>query len=536
MNRLLATAVRRLRSHPTDGDLVQYLDQELGSRDQAWISRHMGACWSCRHRLYQLRAGIHAYMEERECRNSQWNDDRNDRNARFLLALAAEERRASVRPTPIKGRLSMVTALAAAGVALAAIAFLQRAAQPMPVSARELLLSTQRAELHAEPVPVRPASGDTIVLRIARQGRDGWRTAFAEPGHSGFRSGDSTVTRDLQQALSAAGLEYGPLLSAAQFEHWATAMRATLAVEKLTTDEGEFWRVTAHRQEDRLADRLSILIRSRDKRVCEQQLTFGYGADVQRYVITYDTVSPTVSSRTSTTTFPIPKSATSIPTATTDPVAKTVSTRALLALVVEAHHVLHREGLCLSGAVSVVREQGAVLVRGVVEYESDRRRLQDQFLGQPLVRFDVQIASEAQRAPMPAHADMVLTGDSPTPEDALRSALQHRLRQRLTPSLSDSEAEVFTRRYGNEAIQTAQNVLQHAWAFRRLREDFLPSQLEQLAPEYRILLQEIARSRSRSRSWSTQAVGSVASYSACGYRCASAFRNAPVGDRPSGTH
>ena len=45
-------------SHPGDGDLLRYADNELSAREAKKIEAHLAACWQCRTELDELQSTI----------------------------------------------------------------------------------------------------------------------------------------------------------------------------------------------------------------------------------------------------------------------------------------------------------------------------------------------------------------------------------------------------------------------------------------------------------------------------------------------
>lgn len=489
----LEATARRLRHHPTDADLVLYLDQELKAREIARIQRHLGNCWPCRQRLDEIQQGVHRFVANRKLALNALTEKDNEVTGRFLMRLAAEERFQAEAGSAytLRSRLSWAFVVLLAMVL--GLWTIQRTSSPPTVSASELLRETRIAEEAAIEASGAPLLSEAN-LRVARREGGVWHTALVSSEDASFQIGERAVMTSLRDALATAGLAGEPRLSARQFERWAGQLGAALSVQPLEMEEGSFWRITAESTGQEGPPRMDLLIRGADKKVCEHRISFGRGSREVLYVLSLDR-----SPRRSRVETAIDPQLSRAPETASRPEAPVLVdprpadlARTLAALTVEAHHVLHREGLCLSGMVTIVREQGGILIQGVVERAADRERLEQQFLGQPLIRVDLKVLSEYTAPPMPAEAHILLPEAVPGEDPDFRRQVYEHLAQALAPESTPEEAFRIVSRFGNRALGSSQQVLQHAWAFRRLRQDFLPSRIGMLPEEYRLLLEEIA--------------------------------------------
>jgi hypothetical protein len=58
--------MRRLESHPSDSELLMFVDGELSGREAAAAEAHLATCWSCRSRRREIEAAIADFVRLRE--------------------------------------------------------------------------------------------------------------------------------------------------------------------------------------------------------------------------------------------------------------------------------------------------------------------------------------------------------------------------------------------------------------------------------------------------------------------------------------
>ncbi len=56
-------SLRATAWHPSDEQLVAFIDAELGPRESARVRRHIAHCWACRGRERKLAETIDAFMD-----------------------------------------------------------------------------------------------------------------------------------------------------------------------------------------------------------------------------------------------------------------------------------------------------------------------------------------------------------------------------------------------------------------------------------------------------------------------------------------
>jgi hypothetical protein len=481
---IFESAARRFRQHPGDKDLVLYLERELPSRDIAAVEQHIAQCWSCRQRLNQLQQGIHTYVEFRRRRMETGTAGGCASADRFLLRLAAEERRSP----ECAGLWSWFRPAWALPTLLAVLAtgwLVWRSTEAPVVSAHALLrqsalLETGRGGASA----TRPG----LRLRVARRVDGQWATALMYADDGRVAAGERSVLDDLLVWLGRAGLPGHPSLSALQFEDWAQRLGARLEAEPVGLDEGLHWRITAE-PPDRTQPvwiHIALLLRDRDKLAVEQKIVFRQLDSAVEYTLTREAASTPRRAQTRLAAPPLP---TPVPLPAVSSGAEVLDlARALTELDAEAHYALHRAGLSLSGNIRIVREAAGLALEGVVETPEERARLMQLLPDRQSIEIRLVTVSETRSPGLPARVDVHL----PDGERSVQVENERWLSERLAPALPEEEQFRIVAAFGRDALAHSQSVLQHAWAFRRLREHYLPSRIELLPQSHRLLIHEIA--------------------------------------------
>jgi RNA polymerase sigma factor (sigma-70 family) len=159
-------------------------------------------------------------------------------------------------------------------------------------------------------------------------------------------------------------------------------------------------------------------------------------------------------------------------------------------LEVEVLRLLNRAGADMGEQVNVTRTpEGLLQVQGIVETDERKRELLralDPVRNNPAVNVQINSVAEAlQRQTKTAETSGPIVIERPssatnaTPVDA---ELQRYLAQK---GESEEQAAARARRFTNRVVDQSSQVLQHAWAVKRLTERFSAEQLRQLSPEAR---------------------------------------------------
>ncbi|MGH8771514.1 MAG: hypothetical protein ACRD8U_10180, partial [Pyrinomonadaceae bacterium] len=191
----------------------------------------------------------------------------------------------------------------------------------------------------------------------------------------------------------------------------------------------------------------------------------------------------------------------SAPSATTPPAAMPLV--ASRELEVEVLRLLNQAGADLGEQVSVVRApEGYLRVQAIVDSEKRKSELQNALAsvkGNPAVKLDIATRAEVvnrqqQRGSKPQSVTVEETarGASSIPVDA-------DLRRYFTASgLSGEQLELNIRRFSNRTLNRSLQMMQHAWALKRLAERFSPDELQALDAEARSKWLSMIRGHARS--------------------------------------
>jgi hypothetical protein len=214
-----------LFQHPSDTDLLLYIDGELSSAKTTRIKKHIDQCWRCRRVVQQMQETIsgfvnyldHEYTPSLSPPPHGWN-----RFPPMLSQLGASNRPAVRRILSSLG----FRAVAIAGVIVVLVVYMTRIPA---VSAKELLTRAVRSE-HTAPKSVRTVSVVSRGRRVVRtMARDHARPAIVP-------SDDSRFENELQSIYEANQLDWGDPLSATAFARWHDGLTRKLDSIRTTAD------------------------------------------------------------------------------------------------------------------------------------------------------------------------------------------------------------------------------------------------------------------------------------------------------------
>ncbi len=184
--------------------------------------------------------------------------------------------------------------------------------------------------------------------------------------------------------------------------------------------------------------------------------------------------------------FPFPAS---VPAATAD-------------LEIEVLRLLSQAGADLGEQVSVTRsEEGQLQVQGIVETEERKReilRALDTVRDNPAVRVQIDSVSEAlKRQPKSAaQPGPVMVERNESTANAIPVDAELR-RFFAAKGLSEEQVTASVRRFANRMVDRSSQVLQHAWALKRLAQRFSPDELRELSPQARATWLSMIRDHAR---------------------------------------
>lgn len=154
-------------------------------------------------------------------------------------------------------------------------------------------------------------------------------------------------------------------------------------------------------------------------------------------------------------------------------------------LEVEVLRLLNQAGADLGEQVSVVRApEGFLLVQAIVDTDRRKRELQDTLgaiKNNPAVKLDISTRAEAAEKQERSGAqpqNVIIEESSPT---ANSIPVDAELRRYFAASgLAGEQLELNISRFSNRALNHSLQIMQHAWAIKRLAERFSPGELETL--------------------------------------------------------
>ncbi len=158
-------------------------------------------------------------------------------------------------------------------------------------------------------------------------------------------------------------------------------------------------------------------------------------------------------------------------------------------LEIEVLRLLHQAGADLGEQISVMRTtEGLLHIQGVLETterKNELLRALDSVKTNPAVKIQLSSAAEAlQRLPKSSSPGSITvertdSGTNTLPVDA-------ELRRYFAgKGMSEEQTAANVRRFANNVVERSSQVLQHAWALKRLTERFSPDELRNLTPEAR---------------------------------------------------
>lgn len=494
-------AGRSRSQHPTDAELILALEQELSASESARVSKHLSQCWTCRQKLAELERGIHHFVLQRQDRLTLHPRDDETRRVRFLLRLAAEDRN-RFRPQDSLGMLALTPSragLALASVLVVLVLLVHTSITPS-VSAKELLRQSTEAEtaLSRNPLPLQEEAG----LRIARQRGGRWSTALITESDPSRYSGQTQVATELRQWLRLAGISGDIRLSAAQFGEWATTVAASLTVDSAQRHGQECWVFTAQAV---LGNgsllQWQFIVRKSDKLAIEQKLMFERNGQSVLYSVTRDrlphqpkSAGSDLAATASATSPDIADAKQTVPVVRTLPPAPWKIAETAIEVLAQ----LHREGLDLDGNLDLRIEPGQLELQGVVERVVQKERIEALLWNYPILRISLQ-TSESARAVAPSEDPTIIPPEPPVAEfEAFRKHAEESFARVLSPAATPDEAFREVHHFGRGSLDLSRELLQRAWAFQRLQQQFPATLTEKMTPAHAQLLYEITADHTQS--------------------------------------
>ncbi|MEW5978323.1 MAG: hypothetical protein AB1898_21210 [Acidobacteriota bacterium] len=529
--------------HPSERDLLLYLNGELKAKLSSRISAHLEGCWGCSARRDHLTSAISAFMQYRA--NVLQDDELPPRAVRQFearlkqLASAAEtpvvsKEKSLRRSWSVRGLPMGLTAAAAVLIGFFFI-WLRLTSTPT-VSAREVLSRSGMAEARgiesvAAPVVhqrfrvtrthVNGQPAESVGVEIwhdTRSRRFHQRihetspagrlqlSKFSSP--SGGQSGEThPIVSELGDILDFNQLDRRQPLSAKAFAGWRANVRqqeehvaetelanGSKALTISTLAAGPF-RFNAIMQAD-------FSVRRQDWHPVAQRLKVNRKDGVWHYelsessyeVVSLNTLNPTLFREEIPHVRPADLPS---PVASPPPAKRPVLDDELV-----VRNLLHQARACLGEEVEIGQDsEGALEVKGVVASQARQQELSRALAGVENLRFSVRTLEEIARAdsapnlvtPGPNQGVVVLPlqrGGHSTPSPVqtyLENFVSH-----PSPNEVSGDASGWVG-WSNRVVKLSQSAYNEAWALRRLAERYDSERIARLAPKSRVLLESIIR-------------------------------------------
>jgi len=528
--------------HPSDEDLLAFLDGEAAGRTSRRVQRHLAQCWSCRARREEFDLSISGFLKNRERLLTSLSGDEPEaedqitKRFQFRLRNAASE---ADLLTPARGgtppsarrlhlRLSLPVAASLLAVVCAFYVVIQFNHVPT-VSAQEILRraseegNRQIAKV-AKPVVHRK-------LRVTRRTPDSVRAdaitweswndqenrrfvqrvadADQEPSFTNDinkHQPSSGLLAELQTVFRENGYDVEEPLSSKNHERWRQSLKNSSeeVVETalpaggaaLVVKTGAAGPYPAHS-----IIQAELVVRTGDWHPVEQRLRVQGKERVLDYEIkerTFEVVTLTALPPTLFTAVvpPLPVTTSTRPSS---PPAVLSSEAELLAVEIQAHYALHQLKACLGKPVHIRRNTaGRIEVGGLVETAEERDELKAALRTVPGATFEVQTVAEATQAA--ASGSPASTGARTLSSDTAgvtvrsgRMPLQLQLQQYFSRIDMQSAKADAVASLSNGAVTLSRSIMIEAWALRRLAERYKGNQADSLTPYARILLQNMVQ-------------------------------------------
>ena len=438
--------------HPSENDLLIYLDGEMDAKSSLRVKAHLKGCWSCRVKREETERLISAFMKSRTSALGESSSSPSGALPRLKARLDQLDSElgapplftqwiVALRRTREWSLLSVRWLTVVAAAALLIVVVLRMSSVP-PVSAREILERTKQAETQrlqkvAGPVVYRKLQlrrggsaprtsqvvsweiwNDVTRARFRQRVEDENGQRFiageidSEPAIQSSAQPASTppVLMELQQILQANRMDVQHPLSANVYENWRRGLHLKTeevveqplpdgrsALTLITAPTGPFAMNAIRKAE--------LVVRTDDWHPVEQRLEVQARDEVRKYELTetgFDILAlnllpASIFGDTNPPRAPLTTASIPVPTLLPEPPA-TPSTGELITAEIESWYALHRANACLGEALEVTRDRSGVKIRGVVETAERREELLEALRAIPLTTPEIRTVEEALNA------------------------------------------------------------------------------------------------------------------------------------------
>ncbi len=456
--------------HPDENLLLQALERELSTVENANIEQHLGSCWSCRARFHEIERGILVFVEYREKRYipslaSPPHDYRS-----FPSQLRnAEASRTSGLLRRIWGRLqtlfnwpAQVRWVSATAAVVAIVVFwTQVLFNPETVSASEFLARAAAAQ-------------NTVVS----QGKSNARSTVRQRVR--ISNGPQSVTRDFEWIL-------GTPIAHAQ---WPMQEDLSAWNAPLTAEGFAAWRNSTGNKKDRVkrsGEQLTLdttaksstireawmIVRAGDFHPVEQHIRFADDRQLDFQELSFETILPVQQHEGAVAQNP--------PHPPIEPRNRvpSVPLENLDETELQVRYLMFAQGWDLGEDFAISRVAGAVRVSGTASTPEGAKSIETALSNLKSVRVEINAPGAPRQAPA--------SNSSPTPRPASSTPL---LRAVLEQTYDSPEQ---MREFVDRCLEASDNALSHAWALKTLVDRYSEAQQKLLTADSQAKLGEMLR-------------------------------------------
>jgi anti-sigma factor RsiW len=525
----------RLSWHPSDEELLAFLDGESSAKQASKTQKHLEGCWDCRARRERTERSISAFINYRHTALADTTEASSRAQGRFadkLDRLAAEQ---TEQPqlfhrygAQARHFFLFRPAVLATAVVLLAIGLGVRFSLDRQVSASELLRRAAQAEADqlnhvSNPVvhrkfQVRRRSSVTVPEQVVNW--EIWNDTKNSRVRQFFTDRNQSIADELARVLQANHMDAARPLSAASYQSWHNTLqhpRDEVTKSKLAdgNDVLTLRTISASPVNTGQIAEAAFVVRTSDWQPTELRLNLAAEdgnriyeltatlsevvtlAQVEPALFASQPVVPPSPSRSpkevaKKETQPAPALASNAQPLNAPPVASAD-------LEVEVLRLLNQATADLGEQITVKRQSDGLLhIAGIVE--TDKRKMEiltalSSISGNPAVRIELQTVAEAVAKQ---------TSNKPTPTPSTRAveitsntmAAEPELRSYFASKGKDTDEAI--REYAARIVRLSNRAMDHLWAMKRLLNQFSPEEARALTPEARSKWIGLIRSHCRS--------------------------------------
>ncbi len=497
--------------HPSDEDLVLYLDSELAKKKAEQFREHLGDCWTCRVRAEELQRAIAAIVAHQNRTLAQAGGCPPGLRGAFekrLSRLAAESRAEAGFPrlTTFPRMSWKLASVVIAGLLLLVWLSLTSV---RAVSANEVLARSVGAQSEQLRRVTGPVVHQKLEVRRTFVADGTQHTASVETWNSAGearmeQAGGAPLAAEVQSVLATNHMDKPWPLSAAAYGAWrdSVQVKEEKVAETRLPDGERAWRIqtaAAAAGGRYQALECALVVRARDWQPVQQKLKVRAENGMREVELSRRTFDVVARDTLKPDFFLESKEATpsAVPRPSGRPAAAALNINRggprsadLEKAEMEARCALHRVGACLRNPPEFLRQAGSgVIVRGLVETAERREELQRALAGVPFLKTEFKTVDEAVGPAVPS------TG-AETTRLMLRSTglvAQKQLASYFVARYGAAFAAAAMARMADEAVTLSQKTLEEAWAVRHLAQAYPPERVSGLDLPYRWLLEAMVR-------------------------------------------